>query len=59
MIAQWLLLMAFFISTMAICAAQGGPPLRTDDPGTTAARGRGFTKRRCWTSITGSASAYS
>ena len=34
MIAQWLLLMAFFISTMAICAAQGGPPLRTDDPGT-------------------------
>jgi len=34
MISRWLLVMAFFVSAMTACLAQGGPPMRTDDPGT-------------------------
>jgi len=34
MILRWVLVTAIFFSTVAICVGQGGPPMRTDDPGT-------------------------
>jgi hypothetical protein len=34
MSSRWLLAVAFFLSATAACMAQGGPPMRTDDPGT-------------------------
>ncbi len=34
MIPRWLLIVTFCLSAMAACMAQGGPPMRIDDPGT-------------------------
>src|ERR1700693_4862494 len=34
MSSRWLLAVAFFLSATAACMAQGGPPMRIDDPGT-------------------------
>jgi Putative MetA-pathway of phenol degradation len=34
MSSRWLLAVAFFLSATAACMAQGGPPMRSDDPGT-------------------------
>jgi hypothetical protein len=34
MISRWFLVMAFCLSAIAAGMAQGGPPMRTDDPGT-------------------------
>lgn len=34
MIPRWFLVITLLSSIATVCAAQGGPPMRTDDPGT-------------------------